>query len=313
MRWIAVVAVAFFGLAAGGPARGEIAGPGSPAEAPPEEAQLRFQRAVDLYKEGDLDAAFVEFKRAHELVPSYKILYNLGQVSYQRRDYASALRYFRRYLGEGGTAVPIPRQHEVAGDIARLEERVGQVEVEAGDAGAEVLLDDLFVGRTPLAAPIVVNSGRRKVDVVVPGGTRQTRQIEIAGGEVLRLAFPKAAPKPNPAVDRLPGQSLPGPRPPLIGTTSPAIVSQPRPERRFPWKSWTLTGILAAGAATTGTFAWLGKRELDQELATFPADPFAIEDQERKTRGFALATDGLLLGTAILATISLYLTYRDPR
>ena len=75
----------------------------APAEsAKLDDAQRRFQRGIELYKESDFDAALVEFKRAYELVPSYKILYNLGQVSYQRHDYASALRYFRQYLEEGG-------------------------------------------------------------------------------------------------------------------------------------------------------------------------------------------------------------------
>jgi hypothetical protein len=43
----------------------------------------------------------------------------------------------------------------------------------------------------------------------------------------------------------------------------------------------------------------------------FPADYDEIDYEMRKTRGFALATDGLLLGTAIMTAVSLYLTLRN--
>jgi tetratricopeptide (TPR) repeat protein len=100
------------------PARAQKAGAPeqkvAPAESPKlEDAQRRFQRGIELYREADFNAALVEFKRAHEMVPSYKILYNLGQVSYQRHDYAGALRYFRQYLDEGGAAIATDRRLEV--------------------------------------------------------------------------------------------------------------------------------------------------------------------------------------------------------
>jgi len=36
------------------------------------EAQERFQRAIELYQEGNLDAARTELQRAYETAPSYK-------------------------------------------------------------------------------------------------------------------------------------------------------------------------------------------------------------------------------------------------
>ena len=66
-------------------------------------------------------------------------------------------------------------------------------------------------------------------------------------------------------------------------------------------------------AAATGIVAWTSKKDLDQQLGMFPADNNEIDYDRRRTRGFALATDGLLIGTAIMASISLYLTFRDPK
>jgi hypothetical protein len=95
--------------------------------------------------------------------------------------------------------------------------------------------------------------------------------------------------------------------------TAPVAASKSSPRAPFPWKAWTLTGLLAGGAAVTGVTAYLNKRELDGQLAMFPSDPDEVDYYQRRTRGFALATDGLLIGTAIMAAVSLYLTYRDPK
>ncbi len=95
----------------------------------------------------------------------------------------------------------------------------------------------------------------------------------------------------------------------------PSIVATPsaKPGRSFPWKSWTLTGLLAGGAAATGTIALSAKRDLDTQLSRFPTDDVEVDYDKRRTRGFALATDGLLIGTAVMTAVSLYLTVRDPK
>jgi hypothetical protein len=104
------------------------------------------------------------------------------------------------------------------------------------------------------------------------------------------------------------------PRAEPAATVVAPITTAPAPGRKwkFPWKAWTLTGLLAGGAVATGVVAWQSQHDLDGQRTMFPADYDEIDYQMRKTRGFALASDGLLVGTAIMAAISLYLTYRDP-
>jgi len=332
-----VAALALAGIAGGAvPARAQKAAApaqkaaapeqkAAPAESPKlDEAQRRFQRGIELYREADFNAALVEFKRAYEMVPTYKILYNLGQVSYQRHDYASALRYFRQYLDEGGSSIATDRRLEVESDVVRLEGRVGKLEVQTIETGAEILIDDVAVGLSPLKAPILVNNGRRKVEVIARSGEHRTRLVDVAGDESVRVSFPRlvlqpAEPPPSPPRPAVQPQPQPQPRPepqPQPQSSAPAVVSAvstPRRERTFPWKSWTLTGLLAGGAAVTGVMAWTSKSELDDQRSRFPSDANEIDYYTRRTNGFALATDGLLIGTAIMTAIALYLTARDPR
>src|SRR5262245_61950348 len=58
----------------------------APAQPTPEilaEAKQRFDRGYELYEEGEYPLALIEFNRAYELVPNYKVLYNIGQVCIQ--------------------------------------------------------------------------------------------------------------------------------------------------------------------------------------------------------------------------------------
>jgi hypothetical protein len=284
-----------------------------------DEAQRRFHRGIELYKNNDFGAAQIEFTRAYELVPNYKLLYNLGQVCYQRHDHAAALRYFRQYLADGVDAISAERRHEVTGDVADLEQRVGRLQIEAVEDGAEVFVDDVLIGKTPLRALITVNGGPRKVDVVARGGEHQTRQVDVGSGEIVRVPFPRLTlaapppPAPTPPVPARPVAVAVATPPASAGAVASVVATPARPSSHTPWKSWTLTGLLAGGAAATGAIALTSKRDLDDQLSMFPANNSDIDYYRRRTRGFALATDGLLIGTAIMATISLYLTLRDPK
>ncbi|HMF43598.1 MAG TPA: tetratricopeptide repeat protein [Polyangia bacterium] len=326
---LAIALVSVAGIAA--PARGTDK-PGDATAVKLSEAEQRFRRGIELYKDGDFGAALAEFKRAYALMPSYKILYNLGQVSYQRHDYAAALRYFRQYLADGDDAIPDERRHEVAGAILDLESRVGRLEIESGDEGAEVFIDDTLIGTTPLQALTAVNAGRRKIDVVTRNGEHRTRLIDVAGGEVVPLSFPRLGPRPadkgathatDPKTVSLAARNVEpaaaaaapaiAPAATVSATaTAPVTASTSARKARFPWKSWTLTGLLAGGAATTGVIALRSKHDLDSQLNMFPQDASEVDYDRRKTRGFALATDGLLIGTALMTAISFYLTFRDP-
>src|SRR4029079_19099223 len=104
-----------------------------------------------------------------------------------------------------------------------------------------------------------------KVEGVARSGQHQPRQVDVGSGEILRVPFPRltlVAPPP-PAPERRPA---PTPAPVTIAaapeaTTSqsvPPVVATSSPTKRtrsFPWKSWTLTGLLAGSAAITGYIA----------------------------------------------------------
>ncbi len=266
-----------------------------------QEGRTRFQHGVELYKEGDFRAAIIEFKRAYDAAPNYKILYNLAQTELEVQDYAAALAAFRRYLEEGAREIPRDRKAQVEAEIRKLERRVARVTVRSSVEGAEVLVDDVVVGRTPLAGPLVVSAGRRKITVAREGQQR-TRTLDVAGGDqaavdldLPRKEVPPVVPAPPPAVEK-----------PAAPPAAPQPVDPPK--REAPRSNTGVyiglgaTAALTVGAVVTGLMALSARSDFTTRLQTQPGARSDIEDARSRTATLALATD-ILAGAAIASAV----------
>jgi tetratricopeptide (TPR) repeat protein len=261
------------------------------------EAQQRYRRGIELVNEGAYESALLEFRRAYELAPSYRILFNIGQVSRALNDYAGALRSFERYLKDGGADVPAEQVAEIRKELEVLRTRVARLSVTSTVAGAEVSVDDLVVGRTPLAEPVTVNAGRRKVTVAAAGRLPETRVIEAAGADSVTLAFDLTAPREQA---------------PAAGGASAA----PRAASRgaLPWVLWGGAGALAAGAVVTGLVALKASGDFD-DLKGAPVSQArnkAYDDTYARLTRFGLATDVLAGLALVTGGAALYVTLKSP-
>jgi len=267
------------------PAADTWAGDPKDAAAKPgsDEASTRFRSGVAFYNDKDFQAALVEFKRAYELAPNYKVLFNLGQTSRELDDYATALSAFEQYLREGGNEILPARRKDVRSFIDELKKKVGTITVETNVEGAEILVDDLPRGVTPLAAPVLVNVGRRKFSATLKGYNPTQRVVEVAGMEqstvgleLTKIDKPVELPKPDP--------------------------SKPPPEAETPVAAWVVFSATAASAIVTGVMGGLAlsaRSDLDAALAAFPGDAAAIDDAQSRTNTFALSFD--IVGAVTIA------------
>lgn len=270
-----------------------------------DEGRSHFQRGVQFYKESDFRAALIEFKRAYESAPNFRVLYNLGQTSLELQDYAAALTAFRKYLDDGGKEIPRDRRAQVEAELKKLEGRVARVMIKTNLDGADVLVDDVAVAKTPLSSPILVSAGRRKIAIARPGGGQQSRTVDVAGGDETSVDLEIAVQQPVTA--------------PPEGTknSTPVIVTQPPPvamtgggPSTATWIGIVTTSALGVGAIVTGTLAVVSKSQFDEALDQSPGVSTKIVDAREKARTFALATD-VLAGTAIagaFVTVILALT-----
>ena len=270
---------------------------GAPAGAlKSDDASERFRSGVAFYKDRDFPAALVEFKRAYELAPNYRVLFNLGQTARELRDYAGALSAFEQYLREAGPEILTARRKEVQASVEELKRKVGRIKVSTNVDGAEILIDDVSVGVAPLAAPVVVNVGRRKLVATRSGYTPGQRVVDVAGMEeaALTLELTKIE---EPRADLPPAQPV-----------KPGI----------PAVTWVMLSTTAAAAVVTGVMGGLAvsaRGGLTQALATFPGNAKSIADAQGRTKTFAVATDvalGLTVATAITTVVLFVVAPRAP-
>lgn len=259
------------------------------ARADDEEARVHFQRGIALYDEGDYKLALVEFERAYEIVPSYKVLYDIGQVHYQLGEYARAHRALRRYLDQGGPEIPATRRAEVERDLATLATRTATLSVDVNVPGAEVVLNDQPSGRAPIARALV-EAGTVRVYASKPGYEPRTEVLRLAGGDERSLRIELAKVEREVIIQR-------------EGVPTSAVVG------------WVATGVLVAGAVGTGIAAISAENTFDR-MRTSPIEGSPTQaraDLDRQgslADGLAVATD-ILVGTAIIAGgVSLWLTLR---
>jgi hypothetical protein len=266
-----------------------------PTAAPPatgqiERARAHYERGLRFFGEDSFEAALVEFEHAYELAPSYRILYNMARIQRQQNNYAAALRNLQVYLADGGAELSEERRREVEREIEALRGRVAAVDVEVNVGGADVLVDDApacagtpgpnCADHSPLATPLLVNPGRRKVTASKPGYQPASVSVRVAGAERARA--------------RLELQ-------PIVRAGAPEAPTGAR--KTWAIVAWGAAGALAVGASATGLATLGAQGDLKDRRGEFADEPGVFDDRSKRLKNLALATD-LLAGAALASGLA---------
>jgi PEGA domain-containing protein len=302
VRWVLTTVVSLAGvlgpLTAAGQEEGTspVAGHDPNAgDSPNAAAGTHFRRGVQLYNEADYAGALVEFKRAYSISPTSAALYNVGEAQYQLQDYASALKTFQRFLAEFGPAES--RRGEVERSVEVLRTRVGRVTVTTLPVGADISVDDHFVGKTPLNEPLLVSVGRRKLSASMNGRTPVVSYVDVAAEDEIPLKLELAAPAAGSApIVAAPASEMPR-----------APAAQPQGSA-LPIAGFVFTGALAAGAATFGVLALEEENTLKNARNAFPAVPATVSHDANLTTTFSILADSLGASAIVVGVVSLIAT-----
>jgi hypothetical protein len=308
-----LVALSAVGFAwADGPAPGASTAPAGPATTPSagsaaagapgaanpkeDEARQRYQRGVQLYGEANYEAARVEFERAYQLNPSYRILYNIGLCYEQLGDYVQANAMFKRYLQVGGPDITPERRAEVDKELTQIQPRIARATLILNTASVEILIDDVCATdqdsatancgvTTGLTRRVLMNPGRRRITVRKAGYLPETQVVTVAGSDNIDVRIdlkplPKAGEKAS--------------NPWIIPTIA----------------GWTLT----AGGLVTATILGVSARNTADEqralVEAFPANRAAIDAKRSDWETLATATDVTWILTGVVAAGSAFLTWK---
>ncbi|HLK39375.1 MAG TPA: PEGA domain-containing protein [Polyangiaceae bacterium] len=250
---------------------------------PAREAAAHFDRGVKLYDEQDWRAALIEFERAYAVSPHYRVLFDIAQCRYQLRDYVGALAAFQKYLAEGAAEIPAARRDQAQATVDELKGRIAQVRVTTDVAGAQIVVDDAPVGATPLAGPVLVSAGRRRIVATKAGRASVERVVDVAGQDVVDVVF-RFGPEAHPAPDLGRGGAAGAGRP-----VWPAAAA------------FAVGGVGLAVGSVFGVLALGDKQDLDRACpnkACPPSSQSLIDEANRygvvSTVGMAVAAAGVL-------------------
>lgn len=274
------------------------------------EAQGLFEKAVRQSQAGDARGALGSFRQAYERSPSFRVLYNIGQLCQKTGDAACAVRAYEQYLKDGAEQVPAARRAAVETELGLLGKRVATLTVRSNATGADVSIDGDPAGKIPVER-VVLNVGTHKVSVVraekskdgtvtLTGGTSETLQLDLPEDPVVA---PVVVLVPTPP----PKASAPPP-------SAPPPEERPAPNRprRVPIVPWAVTGVLAAGTAVSGVFAANAYGTYQDRRDQYPVSRSDLDGAQGSAKNLFLLTAALGGATVISAGVAAYFTWVAP-
>ncbi len=223
-----------------------------PAPASPEqkEADRHFKSGVALFKENKYTEALAEFERANELAPHPLVDYNIAACHRELSNYAEAVRFYRKFLGEGQGKVAPARLHTAQTELDGIMARIASVTIVVAD-GTELILDGKSLGAMPIDMPLIVPPGPHHIVAKAAGHGDVDRSLRVASGDEvsIQLDLP-AEPKSTPPI-------------PLVTTQKVSGVSAKHSTRRFALGAGFGTNLASVGdtgAPSLGIGVAIGSR-----------------------------------------------------
>jgi len=150
-------------------------------------ARAEYEAGKLLYQDGDFQNALVKFQRVHELSHDGRLLWNIAVCEKNLRHYTRVLATLDRYLLDAGPLLSAADRQEAKDLVDAARPLVSALRVTVTEPGAEILVDDTLVGTSPLAAPVLLDLGKRRVHVQKAGFKPFDLPMEVAGGTALTI------------------------------------------------------------------------------------------------------------------------------
>ncbi len=276
------------------------------------EALQSFNDGKALFNDKQYAAAAEAFRKANELNPNWKLLYNIGQSEAAAKRHGLALQAFEAYLSQGGDDITDTRREEVLREVKRLRDMVGFIQVKAPD-GAVVTIDDLERGTAPILGQIPVAASVNHNIIIVLGDEELTRQtVAVTGRQtaVVEVALPEVEPPPEPATPPPDTEEEPE-REPMEEAEPEAPQGPPEPAdsatesgssalKTWGWATFSVGGLMIVGSLVTGGMALALNGKVEKNCPDGYCPPPSHDDLENRN-SLALTTDILLIvgGVAI--------------
>lgn len=139
-----------------------------------------------LLDAGHAEEALASFQAAYQIVPSPKVLFNIGLAHQALGHTVQALESFEGFLGELPDAPEDARAYAQR-QVELLRANVSFVEISANLPGTEARIDEQWVGNLPLEKAVMVQPGNHVVSIRANGYEIFRQPIVTSPGRTSRV------------------------------------------------------------------------------------------------------------------------------
>jgi hypothetical protein len=226
------------------------------AQAPADPARVKelFRKGMKAYEQGRLQEAHDSYRAAWDLLKSYDIAGNLALVELELKRYRDAAEHAAYAIANFPPVGTDKQRRSLEELLAEAKKHVGALYVRVSVDGAEVTVDGVRAGASPLATPVFVEPGDHEVVASSPSHepAKQTVHADAGSAPVVSLTLKArggpAVPTGTTAPTAAPGGGLP---------VSPVVIGG------------GVAALLAAGAGAA--FTILSNAKASDAQSTFDA------------------------------------------
>jgi hypothetical protein len=269
-----------------------------------EKAKDHYLKGKELVEAGAYDKAIVELEESYELNPVPIVLYNIGLCYDELHYYADALKNYRLFVAKA-TEDLASLKESVSKRIKELNKFLGILKLTVDVDGAEVLVDNKLIGKTPLPAAFI-ETGNHDLEIRKTGHPDIKQKIKIVSGEALELGFSMKSPG-SPTQTKATYETTEESR---DEASKPEKAKGPKTRKKLsPGPFWTTVVITGVSGLTMAILGGMTLKK-DNEVADMYEDENwkSVADERDKLRLGTNLMIGLMSAAAVSALVLFFFT-----
>jgi hypothetical protein len=145
------------------------------------DAKAAYESGKLLYQDGDYAGALLKFQQAYEASKDARLLWNMAVCQKNLRRYSKVLGLVKKYQVDAAAVMSESDRTQTQELLTAVQGFVSPVTVKCNEEQADVTIDEEPAGKTPLAAPVIVDMGPRRVKVSKSGFSDFTQTLHVGG------------------------------------------------------------------------------------------------------------------------------------
>ena len=148
-----------------------------------QKAKNLFIKGVESFAVENYPDALTYFQESYDAFAKPNVLYNIGMCHRALFDFKSAINTFQRYLIEAGYDAPPDKYAQVEALIGEMESSLGKVTVTVNENGADIYIDAMKVGVSPMHEIVSLNAGTHLIEAKKEGFEGEQKIVTLKSGQ----------------------------------------------------------------------------------------------------------------------------------